>query len=104
MKNVIVPLDLFDDNAKKGIYKMKINTDTVFVFTEKTLNPQHRFKPDSDFKIKDKYPNAIRAISIYHSGPDIVRIDIPVDKTIKFTPSGGDGVIIGGSSYNSLHC
>ena len=80
---------------------MKVNTDTVAIFTLKTLNPQHRFKPDADFKILDKYPDAIKAISEYHEGADIARISIPIDKKIKFTRSGGSGAVTGGS-YNSL--
>jgi hypothetical protein len=80
---------------------MKINTDTIGVFTGKTLNPKISFTPSSDFTIAELYPEAIRAISVYHDGPDIIRIDIPIDVKIRFTRAGGGGSRIGGA-YNLL--
>lgn len=79
----------------------KINTDRVGVFTEKGLSPQMWFTPSSDFKISELYPDAIRAISTYHDGPNVIRLDIPLDLSIKFKSSGGSGSITG-ERYNTL--
>lgn len=80
---------------------MKINTDRIGVFLKDTLNPQYYFKPDTDFNIKELFPEAIKAISIYHDGPNIIRVEIPINTLIKLVKSGGS-VAVTNNRYNSL--